>query len=163
MIITALFFNDLLRTLVLSLLSVLLTYGTRNSDIKKRITVSCVYLTCVAAGFTWIFFLLIFDNDPDAVPIVLVWGLKWICFFLIIMVIMVQEPQMEYMPGKGAVYFYMNEEPPYCFMGTNEYLPFFRPMNLCHADLNVHGVGEACFILVWDEQGNGSVADWWVE
>ena len=28
---------------------------------------------------------------------------------------------------------------------------------------NVHCVGEACFILIWDEQGNGSVADWWVE
>ncbi|MCH5263687.1 MAG: hypothetical protein J1F42_12295 [Lachnospiraceae bacterium] len=26
-----------------------------------------------------------------------------------------------------------------------------------------HFVGWACFILVWDEQGNGSVADWWVE
>ena len=28
---------------------------------------------------------------------------------------------------------------------------------------NVHCVGEACFILIWDERGNGSVADWWVE
>ena len=87
MIITALFFNDLLRTLVLSLFSVLLTYGTRNSEIKKRITVSCVYLTCVAAGFAWVFFLLTFDNDPNVAPLVLVWGLKWICFFLIITVV----------------------------------------------------------------------------
>lgn len=81
MIITALFFNDLLRTLVLSLLSVLLIYGTRNSELKKRIMVSCVYLACVAAGFAWVFFLLTFDNDPDVVPIVLIWGLKWIYFF----------------------------------------------------------------------------------
>lgn len=27
----------------------------------------------------------------------------------------------------------------------------------------MHWVGWAYFILVWDEQGNGSVADWWVE
>ena len=27
----------------------------------------------------------------------------------------------------------------------------------------MHCVGWAYFILVWDEQGNGSVADWWVE
>ena len=26
-----------------------------------------------------------------------------------------------------------------------------------------HGVGRANFILVWDKDGNGSVADWWVE
>lgn len=26
-----------------------------------------------------------------------------------------------------------------------------------------HGVGSANFILVWDEDGNGSVADWWVD
>lgn len=30
---------------------------------------------------------------------------------------------------------------------------------LCGEGGNVHGVGETCFILVWDEQGNGSVAD----
>ena len=86
MIITALFFNDLLRTLVLSLLSVLLTYGTRNSDIKKRITVSCVYLACVAAGFTWVFFFIsIWNESPDME--VLFWGIAWICFFLIITVV----------------------------------------------------------------------------
>ena len=28
---------------------------------------------------------------------------------------------------------------------------------------NAHRVGYAYFILIWDEQGNGSVADWWVE
>lgn len=27
----------------------------------------------------------------------------------------------------------------------------------------VHCVGWAYFILVWDEQGNGSVEDWWVK
>lgn len=27
----------------------------------------------------------------------------------------------------------------------------------------VHGVGGANFVLVWDEQDNGSVADWWVD
>ena len=75
------------------------------------------------------------------------------------MVIMVQEPQMEYMPGKGAVYFYMNEEPPYCFMGTNEYLPFFRPMNLCHADLN--GDGNVEIALALNGFGNGGSGDWY--
>ena len=86
MIITALF-NDFYRALVLGLLSVLLTYSTRNSELKKRITVSCIYLACVAAVFAWVFFLLTFDNDPDAVPIVLVWVIKWICYFLAITII----------------------------------------------------------------------------
>ena len=86
MIITAIFFNDLFRTLVLSLLSVFLTYGTRNSEIKKRITVSCVYLTCVAAGFAWVFFFIsIWNESPDME--VLFWGIAWSCFFLIITVV----------------------------------------------------------------------------
>ena len=34
---------------------------------------------------------------------------------------------------------------------------------LCGEGGNAHCVGWAYFILVWDEQGNGSVADWWVE
>ena len=34
---------------------------------------------------------------------------------------------------------------------------------LCGEGGNAHGVGWAYFILVWDKQGNGSVADWWVE
>ena len=86
MIITALF-NDFYRALVLGLLSVLLTYGTRHSEIKKRIIASFLYLACVVAGFAWVFFLLTFDNDPDVVPIVLVWGLKWIFFFLVITIL----------------------------------------------------------------------------
>ena len=86
MIITALFFNDLLRTLVLSLLSILLTYGTRNSDIKKRITVSCVYLACVAAGFAWVFFFISIWNESPYME-VLFWGIAWSCFFLIITVV----------------------------------------------------------------------------
>ena len=158
------------------------------------------------------------------------------------MIIMVQETEMKYLYGTGALYFYMNEEEPYCF--TDVEFPFFGDMNICHADLNgdgnveiafalqgtdpggtgdwnkaiqasniyegdrqkaylaeapkgvgsnsrgycdlqivmwegrnalqvmeylygeggvVHCVGWAYFILVWDEQGNGNVADWWVK
>lgn len=86
MIITALFFNALLRTLVLSLLSVFLTYGTRNGNIKKRITVSCIYLACVVVGLAWVFFFIsIWSESPDME--VLFWGTAWSCFFLIITVI----------------------------------------------------------------------------
>ena len=86
MIITALFFNDLFRTLVLSLISVFLTYGTRNSELKKRITVSCIYLTCVVVGFAWVFFFIsIWNESPDME--VLFWGILWICFFLTITVV----------------------------------------------------------------------------
>ena len=86
MIITALFFNDLLRTLLLSLLSVLLTYGTRNGKLKKRITVSCIYLACVAAGFAWVFFFISIWNESLDME-VFFWGIAWSCFFLIITVV----------------------------------------------------------------------------
>ena len=83
MIFTALLFNDFLRTLVLGLLSVLLTYGTRNSEIKKRIIASCIYLACAVAGFAWIFFFIsIWNGSPDME--VLFFGIAWSCFFLII-------------------------------------------------------------------------------
>lgn len=86
MIITALFFNDLFRTLVLSLISVFLTYGARNSELKKRTTVSCIYLTCVVVGFAWVFFFIsIWNESPDME--VLFWGILWICFFLTITVV----------------------------------------------------------------------------
>ena len=83
MIIIALFISDFYRSLVLSLLSILLTYGTRNSEIKKRIAVSCIYLACVAAGFVWVFLIISIWGESPAMEI-LIWGAEWSCFFLII-------------------------------------------------------------------------------
>ena len=86
MIITALFINDFYRTLVLSLLSVLLAYGTRKSEMKKRIAVSCIYLACALAGFVWVFLIISIWGESPATEI-LIWGIEWSCFFLIVTVI----------------------------------------------------------------------------
>lgn len=72
------------------------------------------------------------------------------------MVIMVQETEMKYCYGTGALYFYMNEEEPYCF--TDEDFPFFRPANICYADLNGDGNVEIAFALTGT--GNGGSGDW---
>lgn len=76
---------------------------------------------------------------------------------MIDMIIMVQETEMKYMYGTGAIYFYMNQEEPYCF--TDEDFPFFRPINICYADLNGDGNVEIAFAL--NGSGNGAVGDWY--
>ena len=86
MVITVLFISEFYRSLVLSLLSILLTYGTRNSGIKKRIAVSCIYLACVVAGFVWVFLIISIWGESPAMEI-LIWGIEWSCFFLIVTVI----------------------------------------------------------------------------
>ena len=73
------------------------------------------------------------------------------------MVIMVQETGMKYMYGTGALYFYMNEEEPYCF--TDEEFPFFFPINICYADLNGDGNVEIAFATYGT--GVGMVGDWY--
>ena len=73
------------------------------------------------------------------------------------MVIMVQEPEMEYIPGTGALYFYMNEDEPYCF--EDEEFPFFFPLNICYGDLNEDGNVEIAFAL--RGTGNGGSGDWY--
>ena len=72
------------------------------------------------------------------------------------MVIMVQETEMKYMYGTGAIYFYMNEEDPYCF--TDEEVPFFN-WNICYADLNGDGNVEIAIALMGT--GNGGSGDWY--
>ena len=74
------------------------------------------------------------------------------------MVIMVQETEMKYMYGTGAIYFYMNEEEPYCF--TDEEFPFFFPINICYADLNGDGNMEIAFTT--QGTGVGAVGDWYM-
>ena len=74
---------------------------------------------------------------------------------MIDMVIMVQEPEMEYIPGTGALYFYMNEDEPYCF--EDEEFPFFFPLNICYGDLNEDGNVEIAFAL--RGTGNGGSGD----
>lgn len=67
------------------------------------------------------------------------------------MVIMV-----EYLYGRGALYFYMNEEEPYCF--TDEDYCFYFPMNICYADLN--GDGNVEIAVALQGTGAGAVGDW---
>lgn len=81
--ITGILFSDLYRTMAYGILSVFVTYGTRNDKTKARLVFYGAYVIYLLAGFGWLFFLLTFDNDPDVVPMVLVWELKWICFFLV--------------------------------------------------------------------------------
>ena len=73
------------------------------------------------------------------------------------MVIMVNEPEMEYMYGTGALYFYMNEDEPYCF--EDEEFPFYFPLNICYGDLNEDGNVEIAFAL--RGTGNGGSGDWY--
>ena len=104
MIITALFFNDFYRTLVLGFLSVLLTYSIRSSEIKKRIIASCIYLACVVAGFAWVFlFISILNGSPDME--VLFFGIAWSCFFLIITTI---QHVIYHLWGKGIELLILN-------------------------------------------------------
>ena len=72
------------------------------------------------------------------------------------MVIMVNEPEMEYMYGTGALYFYMNEDEPHCF--EDEEFPFYFPLNICYGDLNEDGNVEIAFAL--RGTGNGGSGDW---
>ena len=72
------------------------------------------------------------------------------------MVIMVQETEMKYIYGTGAIYFYMNEEDPYCF--TDEEVPFFN-WNICYADLN--GDGNVEIVVALQGTGNGGSGDWY--
>lgn len=58
--------------------------------------------------------------------------------------------------GKGALYFYMNEEEPYCF--TDEDFNFSFPMAICYADLNGDGNVEIAFAL--QGTGLGATGDW---
>lgn len=76
---------------------------------------------------------------------------------MIDMVIMVNEPEMEYMYGTGALYFYMNEDEPYCF--EDEEFPFYFPLNICYGDLNEDGNVEIAFAL--QGTGNGGSGDWY--
>ena len=63
---------------------------------------------------------------------------------------------VEYQYGRGALYFYMNEEDPYCF--TDEDFCFYFPMSICYADLN--GDGNVEIALALQGTGVGAVGDW---
>lgn len=73
------------------------------------------------------------------------------------MVIMVQETNMLFVYGTGALYFYMNQEEPYCF--ADEEFPYFGVnMDICYADWNGDGNVEIAFAL--QGVGNGGAGDW---
>lgn len=78
------------------------------------------------------------------------------------MVIMVQETNMLFVYGTGALYFYMNQDESYCFddetfpyYGNNAYSEY---MNICYADWNGDGNVEIAFAL--PGMGNGGSGDW---
>ena len=72
------------------------------------------------------------------------------------MVIRVQETEMKYMYGTGALYFYMNGEEPYCFEDEN--FPYYGDTNICYADLN----GDGSVEVAYQTQGTGvgAAGDW---
>lgn len=72
------------------------------------------------------------------------------------MIIMVQETEIKYLYGTGALYFYMNEEEPYCF--TDEKFPFLGDMDICYADLEGDGNVEIAFALQGTDPGG--TGDW---
>lgn len=73
------------------------------------------------------------------------------------MVIMVQETNMLFVYGTGALYFYMNQEESYCF--ADEEFPYFGVnMDICYADWNGDGNVEIAFAL--QGTGNGGAGDW---
>ncbi|MDE6685777.1 MAG: VCBS repeat-containing protein, partial [Lachnospiraceae bacterium] len=75
------------------------------------------------------------------------------------MVIMVQETNMLFVYGTGALYFYMNQEESYCFADEDfPYFGFNGYMNICYADLNGDDNVEIAFAL--QGIGNGGVGDW---
>lgn len=86
MIITGILLHDTLRSLIYGLLSVLLTYCTRNDKVKARVIASCVYFAYVTAGFAWVFIFISIWGEAIAWEL-LFWGLKWICLFIVITII----------------------------------------------------------------------------
>lgn len=84
--ITGILFSDIYRTMAYGILSVLVTYGMRNDKTKTRFIFYGAYAVYLLAGFGWLFFLIsIWNESPDLV--ILVWGFKWICFFLVMTVV----------------------------------------------------------------------------
>ena len=72
------------------------------------------------------------------------------------MLIRVQETEMKYMYGTGALYFYMNGEKTYCFEDEN--FPYFGDTYIRYADLN----GDGSVEVAYETQGTGvgAVGDW---
>ena len=71
------------------------------------------------------------------------------------MVVMVQEEEFYYYGG-GCIYFYMNEDEPYCF--RDEEYPFFFGFNIVPGDFDSDGNTEIAFESLGT--GNGGAGDW---
>ena len=71
------------------------------------------------------------------------------------LVVMVQEAEYNYY-GEGCIYFYMNEDEPYCF--RDEAYPFFWRLYLVSGDFDFDGYTEIAF----ESQGTGvnAAGDW---
>ncbi len=72
------------------------------------------------------------------------------------MVVMVQNPDALFVYGTGCVYFYMNEDAPYCFL--DEEFPFFFQVDLSSGDLD--GDGNVEIVFGAQGTGNGGAGDW---
>lgn len=72
------------------------------------------------------------------------------------MVAMVQNPGTLFEYGTGCLYFYMNEDAPYCFQ--DEEFPFFFRVDLSSGDLD--GDGNVEIVFGAQGTGNGGAGDW---
>lgn len=79
-------FSDIYRPIVCSLVSVLLVYSMRNNDNRMRMFFYSAYVIYVSAFFVLIFILSSLANESLSTQ-ALFWGIKWICFFLIITIV----------------------------------------------------------------------------
>ena len=79
-------YSDGYRAVAFTLISILLVYCVRNKKPMTKLLSYGIYLMIVTAWFAWLFYMVSYVNkSPNLV--ILVWGLKWICYFLAITII----------------------------------------------------------------------------
>ena len=84
--IKAILYSDVYRPMAFCLFSVFLVYCVRNDRIKKQIIAYSVFLIYIIALFTGFMFLVTLANESFDIRDWF-WGIKRICFLLVIIVI----------------------------------------------------------------------------
>ena len=82
----AILYSDVYRPMAISLFSVFLVYCVRNDRLKKQIIAYSVYLLYIIALFAGFMFLVTLANESFDIRDLL-WGVKRICFFLVVTII----------------------------------------------------------------------------
>ena len=82
----AILYSDVYRPMAISLFSVFLVYCVRNDKIKKQIVAYSAYLLYIIALFAGFMFLVTVANESFDIRD-LFWGMKRICFLLVITII----------------------------------------------------------------------------